>query len=72
MHGNLFRRMRDLTNRRVLPTHTILDENGQTIKNPEETVARWQRHFAEVLNVQKKAAEEVLSELEDHSHLWGD
>ena len=28
----------------------------------------WQRHFAEVLNVQKKAAEEVLSELEDHSH----
>ena len=27
-----------------------------------------QRHFAEVLNVQKKAAEEVLLELEDHSH----
>ena len=67
-HGNFFRRMRKLTNSRVIPTNTILDEKGQTIRNPEETLARWQRHFAEVLNVQKKAAEEVLSELEDHSH----
>ena len=48
--------------------NTIFDEKGQTIRNPEETLARWQRHFAEVLNVQKKAAEEVLSQLEDHSH----
>ena len=67
-HGNFFRRMRKLTNSRVISTNTILDEKGQTIRNPEETLARWQRHFAEVLNVQKKAAEEVVSELEDHSH----
>ena len=67
-HRNFFRRMRKLTNSRVIPTNTILDEKGQTIRNPEETLARWQRHFAEVLNVQKKAAEEVVSELEDHSH----
>ena len=67
-HGNFFRRMRKLTNSRFVPTNTILDEKGQTIRNPEETLARWQRHFAEVLNVQKKAAEEVVSELEDHSY----
>ena len=66
--GNVFRRMRKLTNSRVIPTNTILDEKGQTIKNSEETLTRWQRYFAEVLNVQKKAAEEVLSELEDYSH----
>ena len=67
-HGNFFRRMRKLTNSRFVPTNTILDEKGQTIRNPEETLARWQRHFAEVLTVQKKAADEVVSELEDHSH----
>ena len=66
-HGNFFRRMRKLTNSRVIPTNIILDEKGQTIKKPEEILARWQRLFAEV-SVQKKAAEEVLSELEYHSH----
>ena len=66
-HRNFFRRMRKLTNSRVIPTSTILDEKGHTIKNPEK-LTRWQKHFADMLNVQKKAAEEVVSELEDHSH----
>ena len=39
-HGNFFRRMRKLTDCRVIPTNTILKDKGQTIKNPEETLAR--------------------------------
>ena len=67
-HGNFFRRMRRLTSSGVIPTSTILDEKGQTLKNPEEKLARWQRHFAKVLNVQNEVAEEVVSELNNHSH----
>ena len=33
---------------------------GQTLKNPEEKLARWQRHFAKVLNIQNGVAEEVV------------
>ena len=51
-HGNFFRRMRRLTSSGVIPTITILDGKGQTLKNPEEKLARWQRHFAKVLNYQ--------------------
>ena len=36
---------------RVKPTGTILDENGQPIKNNEEKLAHWKRHFEGVLNV---------------------
>ena len=67
-HGNFFKRMRKLTNSRVRPTNTILDAEGQIIKNPEENLARWQRHFAKVLNVQNHVAEDVVSQLENHSH----
>ena len=43
----------------MIPTSTILDENGQTLKKPEEKLARWQRHFAKVLNVQNGVAEDL-------------
>ena len=39
------------------------------LKNPEEKLAGWQRHFAKVLNVQNGVAEEVVSELDNHSHV---
>ena len=45
-----FKKMRKLTNSSILPTNTILDEEGQTLKRPEEKLARWQRHFEKVLN----------------------
>ena len=67
-HGNFFKRMRKLTNSSILPTNTILDEEGQTLKRPEEKLARWQRHFEKVLNVRNEVAEEVVSELENRSH----
>lgn len=67
-HGNIYKRMGNLTNSRMLPTNTILDEEGQTVKIPEEKLARWQRHFAKVLNVQNIVVEDVVSELENHSH----
>ena len=52
----------------MIPTGTILNEKGQTLKNPEEKLARWQRHFAKVLNVQNGIAEEAVSVLDNHSH----
>ena len=60
--------MRRLKSSGVIPTSTILDEKGQTLKNPEEKLTRWQRHFAKVLNVQNGLAKEVVSELDNHSH----
>ena len=57
-----------LTSRGMIPTSTILDENGQTLKKLEEKFARWQRHFAEVLNIQNGVAEKVVSELDNQSH----
>ena len=52
----------------MLPTNTILDEEGQILKSPEEKLAGWQRHFTKVLNIQNEVAEEVVSEMENHSH----
>ena len=52
----------------MIPPSTILDENGHTLKKPEEKLARWQRHCAKVLNVQNRVVEEVVSELDTHSH----
>lgn len=68
METSSYKRMGNLTNSRMLPTNTILDEEGQTVKIPEEKLARWQRHFAKVLNVQNIVVEDVVSKLENHSH----
>ena len=67
-HGNFFKRMRKPTNSSILPTNTILDKEGQTLRRPEEKRTRWQRHFEKVLNVQNEEAEEVVLELENRSH----
>ena len=43
----------------MIPTSTILDENDRTLKKPEKKLARWQRNFAKVLNVQNGVAENL-------------
>ena len=65
--GSFFKKMRSLTQSRVTPTSIILDENNRPLHKAEEKLARWQRHFSEVLNVQNNLEEGVVMALEDHS-----
>ena len=59
--------MRSLAQSRVTPTSIVLDENNRPLHKAEEKLARWQRHFSKVLNVQNDLEEGVAMALEDHS-----
>ena len=61
--------MKQLTNSRTTPVDTILDETGQHLQKAEEKLARWERHFASVLNVHSTVPEEALAGLVDHSQM---
>ena len=67
--GDFFKKMKQLTNSRVTPVDTILDETGQPLQKAEEKLARWKRHFESVLNVHSTVAEEALAGLVDHSQM---
>ena len=67
--GDFFKKMKRLTNSKVTPEGTILDEHGNPLHTPEEKLARWKRHFEGVLNVQGTAAEEAMASLEDLSQV---
>ena len=49
--GDFFKKMKRLNGSKVTPIDTILDESGQPLQRNEEKLARWQRHFEKVLNV---------------------
>ena len=53
---DFFMNMRQLTNSRVTPADTVLDETGQPLQKAEEKLAHWKRHFESVLNVQSTVA----------------
>ena len=67
--GHFFKKMRQLTNSKVTPADTILDETGQPLQKAEEKLARWKRHFESVLNVHSTVAEEALAGLVDHPQM---
>ena len=68
-HGDSFKKMKKLTNSRVTPADTILDEKGQPLQKAEEKLACWKRHLESVLNVHSTVAEEALAGLVDHSQM---
>ena len=41
----------------------------RVVRVAEEKLSRWRRHFQKVLNVDSTVKEEVLANLEDHSHV---
>ena len=43
--GAFFKKMKRLTNSKVTPEGTILDERGNPLHTPEEKLAHWKRHF---------------------------
>ena len=61
--GDFFRKLRDINADRVKPTGAILNESGQPIKNNEEKLACWKRHFEGVLNVKSIVDEEVMANM---------
>ena len=67
--GDFFKKMKQLTNSRVTPADTILDETSLPLQKAEEKLARWKRHFKSVLNVHSTVVEEVLAGLVDHSQM---
>ena len=46
---------------------TILDEAGQPLQRNEDKLARWRRHFEEVLNVDNAVCEDVLAKIMDNT-----
>ena len=51
----------------VRPCTTILDENDKPMRTLGESLARWRRHFDNVLNVNREVAGETLRDLADNS-----
>ena len=63
--GSFFKMMKQLTDNRVTPMSTILNESGQPLHKSEEKLERWKSHFEEVLNVQNVVEATVIKDLED-------
>ena len=61
--------MKQLTNSRVTPADTTLDETSQPLQKAKEKLTHWKRHFESVLNVHSTAVEDVLSGMVDHSQV---
>ena len=66
-HRSFYKKMKRLTDNRIAPMSTILDERGQPLQKSEEKLERWKQHFEKVLNVQNEVEANVLEDLEDHS-----
>ena len=66
-HRCFYKKMKRLTDTRIAPMSTILDERGQPLQKSEEKLERWKQHFEKVLNVQNEVEANVLEDLEDHS-----
>ena len=49
--GDFFKKMKWLTNSKMTPEGTILDEHGNPLHTAEEMLALWKRHFEGVQNV---------------------
>ena len=52
--GSFFKRMKQLTKSIMRPCTTILDENNQPTGTLGESLARWRRHFDNILNVRRE------------------
>ena len=66
-HRSFYKKMKQLTDNRIAPMSTILDERGQPLQKSEEKLERWKQHFEKVLNVQNEVEANVLGDLKDHS-----
>ena len=50
--GSVFKEMKQLTDNKVTPMSTILDESGQPLQKSEEKLEQCKSHFEKVWNVQ--------------------
>ena len=65
--GSFFKMMKQLTKSNARPCTTILDENDKPTRTLGESLARWRRHFDNVLNVNREVAGETLRDQTDNS-----
>ena len=49
---------------------SVLKENGEMTKDPEEIKNRWHRHFTSILNASSHFAEETISMMPQRTTLW--
>ena len=63
---DFFKKLKRLSGSKPRPADTILDEVGQPLQRNEDKLARWKRHFHDVLNVGNAVAAAVLAEVEDN------
>ena len=65
--GSFFKRMKQLTKSNTRPCTTILDENNQPTGTLGESMARWRRHFDNVLNVRREVTMDTAPQPTDNS-----
>ena len=59
--GDFFKKLKGLSGSKTRPADTILDEAAQPLPSNEDKLARWRRHFENVLNVENAVAAEVVT-----------
>ena len=64
--GDFFEKLKILSGSKTRPADTILDEVGQPLMKNEDKLARWRRHFQDVLNMENAMVAEVLAEVENN------
>ena len=64
--GDFFKKLKRLNGSKVRPVETILDEAGQPLQRNEDKLARWKRHFEQVLNVENAVAADIVAEVVDN------
>ena len=65
--GSFFKRMKQLTKSNTRPCTTILDENNQPTGTLGESLARWRRHFDNILNVRREVTMDAAHQPTDSS-----
>ena len=65
--GSFFKRMKQLTKSNTRPCTTILDENNQPTGTLGESLARWRRHFDNILNVRREVTMDAAPQPTDSS-----
>ena len=67
--GDFFKKLKRLSGSKTRPVDTILDEAGQPLQRKEDKLARWKRHFEQVLNVENAVTADVRAEVVDNGNL---
>ena len=67
--GDFFKKLKGLSGSKTRPADTILDEAAQPLPSNEDKLARWRRHFENVLNVENAVAADMVTGVVDNGDI---